>query len=71
MQVLPLLRRTFANFTIPKEGKLGRKVRQGGTAGQQHNIVITNFDPKRAKQGLPVIMQLLGLTIKTSETNGN
>jgi hypothetical protein len=71
MQVLPLLRRTFANFTNPERRKLGEKVRSGGGDGHQHNTNIANFDPERAKQGLPVIMQLLGLTINTTETNGN
>jgi len=71
MQVLPLLRRTFANFSSPERRKLGEKVRTGGTAGQQHSTVITNFDTERAKQGLPVIMELLGLTINNSELNGN
>jgi hypothetical protein len=71
MQVLPLLRRTFANFTNPERRKLGEKARSGGGPGHQHTIASTNFDPERAKQGLPVIMQLLGLTINTTETNGN
>ncbi len=67
MQVLPLLRRTFANFSSPERRKLGEKVRTGGTAGQQRPTVIINFDTERAKQGLPVIMELLGLTINNSE----
>lgn len=71
MQVLPLLRRTFANFTNPERRKLGEKARSGGGSGHQHTNISTNFDPERAKQGLPVIMQLLGLTINTTETNGN
>lgn len=71
MQVLPLLRRTFANFTNPERRKLGEKARSGGGSGHQHAISSTDFDPERAKQGLPVIMQLLGLTINITETNGN
>ncbi|MFC0513875.1 DUF5682 family protein [Mucilaginibacter angelicae] len=71
MQVLPLLRRTFANFTNPERRKLGEKARSGGGSGHQHTNISANFDPERAKQGLPVIMQLLGLTINTIETNGN
>ncbi|UOE47084.1 DUF5682 family protein [Mucilaginibacter sp. SMC90] len=71
MQVLPLLRRTFANFTNPERRKLGEKARSGGGTGHQHTNISANFDPERAKQGLPVIMQLLGLTINTIETNGN
>ncbi len=70
MQVLPLLRRTFANFSSPERRKLGEKVRTGGTGGQQRSI-ITNFDAERGKQGLPVIMELLGLTGNQTITNGN
>jgi hypothetical protein len=61
MQVLPLLRRTFANFSDPERRKLGEKVRTGGTSGQQHALLSTEFDAERAKQGLPVMMELFGL----------
>ncbi|QTE37648.1 DUF5682 family protein [Mucilaginibacter gossypii] len=71
MQVLPLLRRTFANFTNPERRKLGEKARSGGGTGHQHTNISANFDAERAKQGLPVIMQLLGLTININDTNGN
>ena len=71
IQVLPLLRRTFANFSSPERRKLGEKARTGGTAGQQHSSVITSFNSARAKQGLPVIMELFGLTINNDELNGN
>ncbi|NHA06334.1 hypothetical protein G7092_21170 [Mucilaginibacter sp. HC2] len=71
MQVLPLLRRTFSNFTGPERRKLGEKVRTGGTAGHQHATTITNFDTNRAIQGLPVIIELLGLTTHQTESNGN
>lgn len=58
IQVLPLLRRTFANFTKPERRKLGEKVKQGGAA-----ITIkteTNFDEVRALKGVNVVMELLG-----------
>ncbi|MDP4262225.1 MAG: DUF5682 family protein [Bacteroidota bacterium] len=57
-QLLPLLRRTFSNFSGSERRKLGEKVKAGGTA-----IVIkteTNFDEEQAKKGIPVIMQLFG-----------
>lgn len=56
--VLPLLRRTFSNFSTSERRKLGEKVKTGGTA-----IIIkteTGFDEERAKNGIPVVMQLLG-----------
>ncbi len=56
--VLPLLRRTFSNFSTSERRRLGEKVKTGGTA-----IIIkteTGFDEERARKGIPVVMQLLG-----------
>ncbi|MEP7377313.1 MAG: DUF5682 family protein [Chitinophagaceae bacterium] len=57
-QVLPLLRRTFSNFSTAERRRLGEKVKTGGTTV----IVKTEagFDSERAKKGIPVVMQLLG-----------
>ena len=57
-QVLPLLRRTFSNFSSSERRKLGEKAKAGGTtlAGK----IETEFDEERAKKGIPVIMQLFG-----------
>jgi hypothetical protein len=63
-RVLPLLRRTFAGFSSPERKKLGEKVKSGG-AGIAAKQVESNIDEERAKQGIPVIMQLLG--IKTNQ----
>lgn len=71
MQVLPLLRRTFANFSGPERRKIGEKARTGVTSGQQHTTFITNFDAERAQQGLLVIMELFGLTLYNRDLNGN
>jgi len=71
MQVLPLLRRTFSNFSAPERRKIGEKAKSGGTTGgHQHAWSEAGFDAERGKLGLPVIMQLLGLNTKTAE-NGN
>ena len=51
-QVLPLLRRTFSNFSNPERKKLGEKVKSGGS-----NIVIKTemqFDNERGKKGIEV-----------------
>lgn len=59
--VLPLLRRTFSNFSPAERRKLGEKVKTGGTA-----VIIkteTAFDYERARKGIPVVMQLLGYKI--------
>ncbi len=62
MQVLPLLRRTFANFSAPERRKLGEKARSGG-ASQQQAMAEVGFDADRAKMGLPVIMELLRIKL--------
>lgn len=57
-QVLPLLRRTFSNFSTAERRRLGEKVKTGGTT-----VIIkteAGFDSERAKKGIPVVMQLLG-----------
>lgn len=57
--VLPLLRRTFAAFSATERKKLGEKVKTGG-----ENVVVkteTGFDTTRAKSGIPVVLQLLGI----------
>jgi hypothetical protein len=59
-QVLPLLRRTFSNFSQPERRKLGEKVKSGNsisTTVKKEN----NFNYERAKQGIPIVLQLLGL----------
>ncbi len=60
-QVLPLLRRTFAAFTPPERKKLGEKVKSGGAVTGIKAVHQTDVDEERAKQGIPVVMQLLGL----------
>ncbi len=59
-QVLPLLRRTFANFTSPERRKLGEKVKQGGDSTVVIKHTEEGFDVERAKKGLPVVWELLG-----------
>ena len=62
VQVLPLLRRTFSHYTNTERRKLGEKVR-AGDAGQGSALspMENNFDFERAQQGIPVVLQLLGI----------
>jgi hypothetical protein len=59
-RVLPLLRRTFAGFSSPERKKLGEKVKTGGSGSAVKPLAEIAIDEERAKQGVPVIMQLLG-----------
>lgn len=61
VETLPLLRRTFANFTNSERRKLGEKVKHGDAVSAQTLITtFTDFDIERAKRGIPVVMQLFG-----------
>ena len=59
IQVLPLLRRTFAGFSASERRKLGEKVKRGDS-GVKISQVGHDIAEERAGKGLPVIMQLLG-----------
>ncbi|NLR77074.1 DUF5682 family protein [Chitinophaga eiseniae] len=61
IQVLPLLRRTFSNFTAPERKKLGAKVKQGGSDTSVKIVATGDTDAARGEQGIPVVMQMLGL----------
>ncbi|MEM9002811.1 MAG: DUF5682 family protein [Cyanobacteria bacterium P01_F01_bin.86] len=58
--LLPLLRRTFANFPAPERRQIGERVRTG-TQKSSIAEVEANFDRDRADAVLPLIAQLLGL----------
>jgi hypothetical protein len=60
-QVLPLLRRTFSNFSKSERRKLGEKAKTGGATITKK--AETGFDEERAKKGIPVVMQLFGYKI--------
>lgn len=61
--VLPLLRRTFANFSQPERKKLGAKVKSGGGTGAGiTTITDDSFDEERGSRGIPVVLQLLGIS---------
>ncbi|HET7899099.1 MAG TPA: DUF5682 family protein, partial [Flavisolibacter sp.] len=65
-QVLPLLRRTFSAFTPPEKRKLGEKVKAGDAVTGVRVTTETSFDAERAKKGIPVVLQLIGLTKTTT-----
>lgn len=60
-QVLPLLRRTFSNFSQPERRKLGEKVKTGGTSSGIKVLQDHDIDMERGKRGIPIVLQLLGL----------
>jgi hypothetical protein len=65
--LLPLLRRTFANFTAPERRQMGERVKRGG--GGVVNVAMSNteeFDFERAATVLPLVARLLGLKVEAS-----
>ena len=65
-QVLTLLRRTFSAFSPPEKRKLGQKVKAGDAASGIRVETETSFDRERGQKGIPVVLQLIGLTKTTS-----
>ncbi len=59
IQVLPLLRRTFSDFSKPERRKLGEKVKSGGS-GTIMRKTEAGIDSERAKKGVDIVMKLLG-----------
>jgi hypothetical protein len=60
LAILPLLRRTFAEFTPSERQQMGERVAQEPSS--KVAIVVTNdFDVERAQAALPAIALLLGL----------
>ena len=64
VEFLPVMRRTFAQFTQSERRKLGEKAKGGGK-NQLAKQILTAFDPQRASTGISVIAQLLGLKTTT------
>jgi len=66
-QVLPLLRRTFANFSAPERRKLGEKVKSGSVSITATQFTESDIDTERAKKGIPIVLQLLGYQQSTND----
>jgi len=67
--LLPLMRRTFSQFSHAERRKIGEKAKKGGT-GTTVKILETaldNIDEDRAMKALPVVAQLLGIQKKENE----
>jgi hypothetical protein len=66
MEMLPLVRRAFADFTGPERRQMGAKVKHLG-AGAADRVVAkpsstesTDVDPERASRVLPILAHILG-----------
>ena len=62
VQLLPLMRRTFAHFTPAERRKMGEKAKgMTGAAMTVRTSADDSFNHDRAKKALPVISELLGM----------
>ncbi|MBD0269108.1 MAG: hypothetical protein ICV77_12545 [Cyanobacteria bacterium Co-bin8] len=60
--LLPLLRRTFSTFPAPERRQMGERIRQGNE-NPQVLVLAGEFDCDRADAVLPLVAQLLGLSL--------
>ena len=61
-EVLPLVRRTFSNFSQPERHQLGSRVRRGkAQVAKQRDKAQSDIDPERAEAVIPLLKRLLGL----------
>jgi hypothetical protein len=58
IEVLPLLRRTFAEYEAPERRAIGEKVRRGGEPASGHSGGAEELDLDRVELILPVLRQL-------------
>jgi len=65
VDVLPLLRRTFANFSKPERRKLGEKVKSGGSTRMTVRAE-SGIDDVRARKGIDVVMKLFGYAVNSN-----
>jgi hypothetical protein len=59
--VLPLLRRTFSQFSPPERKKLGEKAKNNGSISQSNVTKQINFNHEHGMKAIPIINQLLGI----------
>jgi len=61
-EVLPLVRRTFSNFSQPERSQLGGRVRRGKARAAKHRAEVgADIDRQRAATVIPLLRGLLGL----------
>lgn len=64
MELLPILKRTFSEFTPAERRKLGEKAKASGRNGIQETPSISTHNEAEAARVIPLIYQLLGFETK-------
>ncbi|MCP9496002.1 MAG: DUF5682 family protein [Pyrinomonadaceae bacterium MAG19_C2-C3] len=58
---LPLVRRTFATFTLPERRRMGERISHGSGRLAPRQVVLVELDQTRAEAVLPTLARLLGV----------
>lgn len=61
IQLLPLVRRTFAEFAVGERRMMGEKVKQGAQRTRSSQDRRPPFDHAAGLAALPIVMQILGV----------
>ena len=65
MELLPILKRTFSEFSPAERRKLGEKAKAGGAGGiQTATASATSHNEEEAARVIPLIHRLLGIETK-------
>ena len=64
MELLPILKRTFSEFTPPERRKLGEKAKASGAGIQTQTVTVSAHNEAEAAKVIPLIRQLLGIETK-------
>lgn len=65
MELLPILKRTFSEFTPPERRKLGEKAKASDVGGiQTQTVTVSAHNEAEAAKVIPLIRQLLGIETK-------
>ena len=63
MEILPILRRTFASFSAPERQKMLDLVQQKRKGKRQKKKGKNTINEARAQQVIPIIQKILGLSL--------
>ena len=64
MELLPILKRTFSEFSPAERRKLGEKAKAGGAGIQTATASATSHNEEEAVRVIPLIHRLLGIETK-------
>jgi len=64
MEILPILRRTFSEFSTPEKEKMLNLVKQGKKKKRKNKKGVERINEERAKKMIPTLEMLLGFSLR-------